>query len=250
MLSKIVQKIAHNISQNIDLKIVQIIVQKIVQKMFQRKLSRRLSKTLSWENYPENYPENWPENCSNNCQGDFQKIDQKLPTYIHFTDFKMYLANDKTNFFPSCFCQSLKSEMFLLCAFSVSYWKCVLRFNFLSKKEIKHQSFLNPSCKVAWVIGIFCSVNENVEIEKWFSNLHHREKKIEAETADTVKYLVGLEIKTVRTVLNSCGIHRLLVCFRADLTIYNSQTFFLPQDIKLWILFMSTLYILLKSYFI
>ena len=185
MLSKIVQKIAHNISQNIDLKIVQIIVQKIVQKMFQRKLSRRLSKTLSWENYPENYPENWPENCSNNCQGDFQKIDQKLPTYIHFTDFKMYLANDKTNFFPSCFCQSLKSEMFLLCAFSVSYWKCVLRFNFLSKKEIKHQSFLNPSCKVAWVIGIFCSVNENVEIEKWFSNLHHREKKIEAETAES-----------------------------------------------------------------
>ena len=50
---------------------------------------------------------------------------------------------------------------------------------------------------------------------------------------NTVKYLVGLEIKTVRTVLNSCGIHRLLVCFRAYLTIYNSQTFFLPQDIKL-----------------
>ena len=46
---------------------------------------------------------------------------------------------------------------------------------------------------------------------------------------DTVQFYVGFEIKTVRTVLNSCGIHRLLVSFRANLMTYNFQTFFLPQ---------------------
>ena len=50
---------------------------------------------------------------------------------------------------------------------------------------------------------------------------------------DTVQFLVGFEIKTVRTVLKFCGIHRLLVSFRAYIITYNSQTFFLPQGKKL-----------------
>ena len=49
----------------------------------------------------------------------------------------------------------------------------------------------------------------------------------------TVQFLAGFEIKTVRTVLNSRGIHRLLVSFRANLITYNFQTFFLPQGKKL-----------------
>ena len=52
----------------------------------------------------------------------------------------------------------------------------------------------------------------------------------------TVQFLVGLEIKTVRTVLKLCGIHRLLVIFRANLITYNFQTFFLPQGISLKII--------------
>ena len=55
----------------------------------------------------------------------------------------------------------------------------------------------------------------------------------EAAQGDTVKYLVGLEIKTVRTILKPCGIHTLLVIYRANLITYDFQTFFLPQDIKL-----------------
>ena len=81
---------------------------------------------------------------------------------------------------------------------------------------------------------IGCSSFWQLEVELRDFSHDHSEKRIKtACKADAVKYLVGLEIKTVRTVLNSCGIHRLLVCFRAYLTIYNSQTFFLPQDIKL-----------------
>ena len=58
----------------------------------------------------------------------------------------------------------------------------------------------------------------------------------------TVQYLAGLEIKPVRTVLKSSGIHRLLVSFRAYLMTYNFQTFFLPQYIKLCKVFMSILF--------
>ena len=50
----------------------------------------------------------------------------------------------------------------------------------------------------------------------------------------TVQFLAGFVIKTVRTVLNSRGIHRLLVSFRANFITYNFQTFFLPQGKKLW----------------
>ena len=66
----------------------------------------------------------------------------------------------------------------------------------------------------------------------------------------TVQYLAGLEIKPVRTVLKSSGIHRLLVSFRAYLMTYNFQTFFLPQYIKLCKVFMSILFNFWKSYFI
>ena len=66
----------------------------------------------------------------------------------------------------------------------------------------------------------------------------------------TVQYLAGLEIKPVRTVLKSSGIHRLLVIFRAYVMTYNFQTFFLPQYIKLCKVFMSILFNFWKSYFI
>ena len=56
---------------------------------------------------------------------------------------------------------------------------------------------------------------------------------------DTVQVLVSFEIKTVRTVLKFCGIHRLLVSFRAYIITYNSQTFFLPQGKKTLKLFIK-----------
>ena len=51
----------------------------------------------------------------------------------------------------------------------------------------------------------------------------------------TVQFLVCFEIKPVRTALKSCGIHRLLVKFRAYLITYNFQAFFLLHNKKLHI---------------
>ena len=50
---------------------------------------------------------------------------------------------------------------------------------------------------------------------------------------DTVQFLVGFEIKPVRTGLKSNGIHRLLIYFRAYIIIYSFQAFFLPHCKKL-----------------
>ena len=49
----------------------------------------------------------------------------------------------------------------------------------------------------------------------------------------TVQFLVGFEIKPVRTGLKSNGIHRLLIYFRAYIIIYSFQAFFLPHCKKL-----------------
>ena len=93
------------------------------------------------------------------------------------------------------------------------------------------------------------------EINKWIYNVKSFwvfkiRCKNTNKTFVTVQYLAGLEIKPVRTVLKSSGIHRLLVSFRANLMTYNFQTFFLPQYIKLCKVFMSILFNFWKSYFI
>ena len=66
----------------------------------------------------------------------------------------------------------------------------------------------------------------------------------------TVRYLVGFEIKPVRTVLKSLGIHRLLINFRANFITYNSQAFFLTHSKKLQNPSSAFFSSFLKSYFI
>ena len=122
-----------------------------------------------------------------------------------------------------------KSKLFSKCQ--------VLYLCFLLHKFLKTLDFSKCQVLDLVIFALIFSEFGYVPRKSWGhrKNLEHSQiqKKSKANMTNTVQFLVGFEIKPVRTGLKSNGIHRLLIYFRADIIIYSFQAFFLPHCKKL-----------------